>query len=169
PDTVDRLVLLCPSPAFRRGRQFVPLVRLLPPDAAIARLPWPHLAVVFAVRSFFADPERLPRTWYDSAADEYLRVMRDYKHRRAFFAAAKSIYVEAAFGADGFWERLPLLEAPAMFVWGDRDWLVPMAFEQHVMQALPQAESVVLSDCGHVPQFEHPDATADLIRQFLTS
>jgi pimeloyl-ACP methyl ester carboxylesterase len=26
----------------------------------------------------------------------------------------------------------------------------------------------VLSDCGHVPQFEHPDETADLIRDFLT-
>jgi pimeloyl-ACP methyl ester carboxylesterase len=169
PELVDRLVLLCPSPAFRRMRQFVPLVKLLPPDAVIAPLPLPHLGVVLGVRSLFAQPDRLPRAWYDSAADEHLRVMKDYRHRRAFYAALRQIYLEPAYGEEGFWERLPLLNPPALFVWGDRDWLVPASFEQHVMQALPQAESVVLTDCGHVPQFEHPDETADLIRTFLTT
>src|SRR3954470_11999085 len=32
-DSVTRMVLLCPSPAFRRMRQMVPLVKYLPPDA----------------------------------------------------------------------------------------------------------------------------------------
>jgi pimeloyl-ACP methyl ester carboxylesterase len=167
PEMVDKLILLCPSPAFRRMRQFVPLVRLLPPDAVIVRIPLLHRAVVMGVRSLFAQPERLPRTWYDSAADEHLRVMKDYRHRRAFYAAMREIYLEPAYGADGFWDRLPLLDTPAMFVWGDRDWLVPSSFEQHVMRALPQSESVILTDCGHVPQFEHPDETVDLIREFL--
>jgi pimeloyl-ACP methyl ester carboxylesterase len=27
---------------------------------------------------------------------------------------------------------------------------------------------VVLPDCGHVPQFEHPDRTIELIRDFLS-
>jgi pimeloyl-ACP methyl ester carboxylesterase len=167
PDLVDKLVLLCPSPAFRRFRQFVPLVKLLPPDAVVSPLPWPHLAVTQVIRTFFADSHRLPDTWYDSGADEHLRVMRDYRHRRAFFAAAREIYLEPAYGEAGFWDRLPLLSPPALFIWGDRDWLVPVAFEDHVMQALPQAESVIIEDCGHVPQFEHPETTIGLIRTFL--
>lgn len=168
PEMVDRLVLLCPSPAFRRFRQFVPLVRALPPDAVIAPLPVPHWAVTRGIRSFFADPDRLPHAWYDSAADEYQRVMKDYWHRRAFYATARQIYLEPAYGEDGFWERLPCLEAPSLFVWGDSDWLVPASFERHVVEAVPHAESVVLSECGHVPQFEHPEETAHLIRTFLT-
>jgi pimeloyl-ACP methyl ester carboxylesterase len=168
PESVERLVLLCPSPAFRRMRQFVPLVRLLPPDAVVAPLPIPHWAVVRGIRSLFADPELLPRTWYDSAADEHRRVMQDYRHRRAFYAAMRQIYLEPAYGAEGFWERLPCLEAPSLFVWGENDWLVPSSFERHVVQAVPQAESVVLPDCGHVPQFEAPEHTANLIRTFLT-
>jgi pimeloyl-ACP methyl ester carboxylesterase len=167
PDLVDKLVLLCPSPAFRRFRQFAPLVRLLPPEVLISRLPMPHRAVAIGVRTFFADSSRLPGPWYDSAADEAIRVLRDYRHRRAFFATAKQIYLEPPYGEDGFWDRLPTLEPPALFVWGDQDWLVPSAFEEHVVRALPQAESVVLSDCGHVPQFEHPEATVDLVREFL--
>jgi pimeloyl-ACP methyl ester carboxylesterase len=166
---VSRLVLLCPSPAFLRMRQFVPLVRLLQPGAMITPVPWPHRAVVMAIRSIFAEPDCLPGAWYDSAADEHLRVMRRYRHRRAFYCAMREIYLDAAHGEAGFWDRLPKLAPPALFVWGERDWLVPAAFEQHVVNALPQARSVVLADCGHVPQFEQPDETARLIRSFLAS
>jgi pimeloyl-ACP methyl ester carboxylesterase len=168
PESVDKLVLLCPSPAFRRFRELAPLVKLLPPDAVLAPMYLPHRAVVAIVRTFFADPDRLPQPWYDSAADEYVRVMRDYRHRRAFYAALREIYLDPPYGADGFWDRLPSLETPSLFVWGDRDWLVPSAFAEHVTRALPQAESVVLRDCGHVPQFELPDQTTALVRHFLT-
>jgi pimeloyl-ACP methyl ester carboxylesterase/predicted lipid carrier protein YhbT len=168
PEAVDRLVLLCPSPAFRRFRELAPLVRLLPPDVAFLPSLLPHQVIVTIVRTFFADPERLPRPWYDSAADEFTRVMRDYRHRRAFFAALREIYLDPPYGEGGFWDRLPALGTPALFVWGDRDWLVPAAFAEHVSRALPQAESVVLPDCGHVPQFEHPDETTALVRAFLT-
>jgi pimeloyl-ACP methyl ester carboxylesterase len=168
PDAVDRLVLLCPSPAFRRFRELAPLVRLVPPEALTAPFVLPHRVVVTIIRTFFGDPERLPRPWYDSAADEFIRVMRDRRHRRAFYAAMRQIYLDEPYGEDGFWDRLPALGAPSLFVWGDRDWLVPSAFAEHITRALPQAESVVLPDCGHVPQFEFPDETTALVRHFLT-
>lgn len=167
PDVVSRMVLLCPSPAFRRMRQFVPLVKLLPPDAVIARLPIGHRAIVAGTRAMFSRPDRLSREWYDAAADEHQRVMRNYRHRRAFFATLREIYLDEAFGADGFWDRLPMMSAPALFIWGDRDRLVPSSFERHVVAAIPHAQSIVLSDCGHVPQFEHPERTAEITRAFL--
>jgi pimeloyl-ACP methyl ester carboxylesterase len=167
PDAVKRMVLLCPSPAFRRMRQFVPLVKVLPPDAVVMRLPIGHRAIVLGTRAMFARPDRLSREWYDAAADEHQRVMRSYRHRRAFFAALRQIYLEEAFGADGFWDRLPTMTTPALFVWGDRDRLVPASFERHVVAAIPHAQSVVMHDCGHVPQFEHPQRTAEVTRAFL--
>jgi pimeloyl-ACP methyl ester carboxylesterase len=169
PEAVDRLVLLCPSPAFRRFREAVPIVKRLPPDAVIAPTVIPHWMLIRIIRSFFADPDRLPDAWYHSAADEYLRVMRGYRHRRAFYAALREIYLDPAYGEGGFWERLPGMKVPALFIWGDRDWLVPASFEEHVMRALPHAESVLLADCGHVPQFEHPTQTNALIHNFLTA
>ena len=167
PASVHRMVLLCPSPAFRRMRQFVPLVKLLPPDAVVTRLPLGHRLLVGGIRAMFAKPDRLPRPWYDAAADEHERVMRDYRHRRAFFAALRQIYLEEAFGDDGFWDRLPEMTVPALFVWGDRDRLVPSSFERHVVAAVPGARSIVLHDSGHVPQFEHPARTAELTRAFI--
>jgi pimeloyl-ACP methyl ester carboxylesterase len=167
PTSVERMVLLCPSPAFRRMRHFVPLVKLLPPDAVVAPIPLGHRALVGGIRAMFADPDRLPRQWYDAAADEHRRVMRDYRHRRAFFACLRQIYLEEAFGDNGFWDRLPRLETPSLFIWGDHDRLVPASFERHVMSALPDAVSVVMSHSGHVPQFEHPEHTARITREFL--
>ena len=167
PSSVTRMVLLCPSPAFRRMRQFTPLVRLLPPDAVVPPLPMPHRAVVAGIRAMFSRPDRLAPTWYDAAADEHLRVMRSYRHRRAFFACLKQIYMEEAFGEQGFWDRLPQMQTPALFIWGDHDRLVPASFERHVVAAVPHAESICLPDSGHVPQFEHPEETARLTRAFL--
>ena len=167
PDLVSRMVLLCPSPAFRRMRQFVPLVKMLPPDAVVMRLPIGHRAVVMGTRAMFSRPDRLSREWYDAAADEHQRVMRSYRHRRAFMAAMRQIYLEEAFGDNGFWDRLPMLQTPALFIWGDRDRLVPASFERHVVAAVPDAESIVMADSGHVPQFEHPQRTATLVREFL--
>jgi pimeloyl-ACP methyl ester carboxylesterase len=169
PQIASRLVLLCPSPAFRRMRQFVPVVKLVQPGAMLLPFPTPHRAVVMSIRSIFAEPDRLPDAWYDSAADEHLRVMRHYRHRRAFYSAMREIYLDAAYGEDGFWDRLPSLEVPSLFIWGDRDWLVPASFSHYVTDALPQMQSVVLEDCGHVPQFEQPDETAALVRGFLSS
>ena len=167
PRSVRALVLLTPSPAFRRLRQYVPLVRLVSPQLARLPLPTNHRVVVEGIRAMFSDPDRLPGPWYDAAADEVTRVLSDRAHRVAFFSCARQIYLEDAYGRNGFWQRLPGLLPPALFLWGDRDRLVPSSFARHVADALPSAGSVVLDDCGHVPQFEHPETTMLLLREFL--
>jgi pimeloyl-ACP methyl ester carboxylesterase len=119
------------------------------------------------LRAMFSRPERLTRQSYDAAAGEFVRVYRSRSHRIAFFAALRSIYLEDSFGERGFWRRLPELQAPALFVWGARDRLVPAGFARHTVEAVPHARSVVVPDCGHVPQFELPDRTHALVRAFL--
>jgi pimeloyl-ACP methyl ester carboxylesterase len=166
---VRGVALLTPSPAFRRLRQYVPLVRLMRPGLARLPLPIRHGAFVQGIRVMMSVPDRLPQAWYDAAADEALRVFRSPSHRVAFFSCARQIYLEDAYGRQGFWDRLPGLLPPAMFLWGDRDRLVPSSFARHVSDRLPSADSLVLEDCGHVPQFEHPEKTNALLRAFIGS
>ena len=59
------------------------------------------------------------------------------------------------------------MHTPALFLWGEKDWLVPARFEHHVTRALPNSQSVILDDCGHVPQYEFPELTNRLIREFI--
>ena len=170
PERVGRLVLLAPSPAFLRGRELVRLVRLLRPELALVPLPVPRGQVERGLRGMFSRPSRLDPAWYDAAVDEFLRVFSTPAGRICFFSAMRQIYLEDPHDRPGgFWGRLPQLEAPALFVWGARDRLVPARFAAHVERVLPSATSVVLDDCGHVPQFEHPQRTAKLVRSFLSA
>jgi pimeloyl-ACP methyl ester carboxylesterase len=167
PDRVRGLVLLCPAVAFRKLRQLVPIVRLVRDELAVLPVRIPRAVALRGLRNLFADPGRLADPWYDAAIDEFLRVLRSRANRLAIFSALRHVYLDEPFGHSGFWERLPTLQPPALFVWGEQDVLVPAAFAKFVTAALPAASSVVLPDCGHVPQFEHPELTSGLIREFL--
>jgi pimeloyl-ACP methyl ester carboxylesterase len=167
PGRVRGLVLLAPAVAFRRLRQFVPAVRLARPELAALPLPMTRGMARVTLRRMFAQPSRLTAQSYDAAAGEFVRVYRRAGHRVAFFSCLRQIYLDDAFGDAGFWRRLPSLAPPALFVWGARDRLVPAGFARHVAAALPGAVSVVLDDCGHVPQFELPERTHAEVRAFL--
>jgi pimeloyl-ACP methyl ester carboxylesterase len=166
---VRTLSLLAPSMAFRRGRELVPLVRVLRPELAVL----PAVLRPQQVRDQFwrmiARPERIDPAVADVAADEFLRTHRSRAARVAFYAAARQIYLETPHGPDGFWTRLEGLRAPALFVWGREDRVVPARFSRHVGAALPDATQVVLEECGHVPQIELPERTHGLIRDFVDS
>ncbi len=167
PDRVDRLVLLTPSLAWRRYRFAPGLVRFLRPELAALPIPMLHGIVVQSLRTMFARPERVPPGATFAGADEFLRVFATRRGRIAFFHAAREVYLEEPHGARGFWDRLPKLSRPALFIFGDKDRLVPPSFMKHVQRALPQAEYELFDDCGHVPQFELPDRTNARVRAFL--
>jgi pimeloyl-ACP methyl ester carboxylesterase len=167
PERVERLVLYAPSLAFKRFREATPLVRLVSAQLGALPLVVPRPIVMAALRMMFARPERLHEAWYEAAADEFARVFAIARGRTAFFSAARQIYLEEAHGTAGFWDRLPALRRPALFLWGDRDQLVPARFARHVTESVPQVRSIVLDDCGHVPQFEHAQQTHRLVREFL--
>ncbi|TAM89440.1 MAG: alpha/beta fold hydrolase [Jatrophihabitans sp.] len=167
PLEVRGLVLLCPAVAFRRLRQFVPFVRLVRDEVAALPVRIPRTVAMRGLQGLFADPDRLPRPWADAAVDEFLRVLSIRSNRLAIFSALRHVYLDEPFGETGFWERLPRLRPPALFVWGDSDLLVPPGFSRFVERALPQARSVVLERCGHVPQFEQPGLTARLTQEFV--
>jgi pimeloyl-ACP methyl ester carboxylesterase/predicted lipid carrier protein YhbT len=167
PSKVDRLVLLAPSLAWRRYRAAAWLVRLLRPELAVMPLRVLHRMVILSLHTMFARPERVADAAMNAAADEFVRIFATPRGRIAFFHAAREIYLEDPHGTRGFWDRLPALSRPSLFVFGDKDRLVPHAFLRHVRSALPSAECEVLSDCGHVAQFELPELTNGLVRAFL--
>jgi pimeloyl-ACP methyl ester carboxylesterase len=169
PERVASLSLLTPSLAWRKRRGFVPIVKLLRPELAAI----PHTMTTTLVRrqfwNLFGRPERLHPSVADVAAEEFTRTYRNHAARVAFSAAARNIYLEEPNGQSGFWTRLEELEPPAMFIWGDEDPLVPLAFCKYVAEALPDARQIVLNECGHVPQVELPDDTNGLIHHFIDS
>jgi len=164
PGRVGRLALLAPSLAWRRARTWAPLVRLTRPEFGLVQIA-PRTLVEGLVHRLIPGAEE---GWTAAGVDEFLRAYLTPAGRAAFYAAARQIYLEEPHGADGFWTRLETLQAEALFVWGRRDKLVPIAFARHVSHALPHAHQLEL-DCGHVPQIERPAQTHAAISAFLSA
>jgi len=82
--------------------------------------------------------------------------------------------------ANGDWDNLlagfadfqldssPEVTIPFMLAWGELDRFTPMVYEQPQWQkSVPHAESHVLSGVGHLPMFDDPHQTGQLIRNWL--
>ena len=119
--------------------------------------------------ALFARPERLDPAAADVAVDEFCApIARAPPGSRSSPRLATSTSTSRT-ASEGFYSRLAALEPPALFVWGDHDRLIPPGFSRHVSAALPDAQQVVLDDCGHVPQVELPDRTNRLIAERIAS
>ena len=163
PGRVRRLGLLAPSLAWLRPRPWAPLLRAVPPVLG-ALQPAPRALIEPMARRALGAGADSP--WVAAGLDEFLRSFLTPAGRAAFYAAARNIYLEEPHGPTGFWTRLPELAPPALFVWGRRDTVVPIAFAAHVRRALPDARHLEL-DCGHVPQLERPKETHAALARFL--
>jgi pimeloyl-ACP methyl ester carboxylesterase len=168
PDRVAGLALLCPAVAFvKRGLH--PLVRVLRPELGLLPHALPRSAVSAQFWSLFADPDAIDPAMADIVVDEFQRIYGSAGARYAFLSAARNLYLDAPWGRNGFYARLAELDAPALFVWGSHDKLIPAGFKRVVAEWLPSAEQIVLEGCGHVPQVERADEVNALLLRFFGS
>ena len=166
PARVRGLGLLCPAVAFiKRGLH--PIVRLARPELGLLPHHFRRSTVEAQFWSLFADRDLIDPSVAEIAVDEFQRIYGSAGARYAFLSAARNVYLDPPFGRHGFYPRLSTLEAPALFLWGSHDKLVPSAFRHHVAKWLPAAEQIVLDGCGHVPQIERPEQTNGLLRRFF--
>jgi pimeloyl-ACP methyl ester carboxylesterase len=166
PDRVRGLALLCPAVAFIK-RGYHPIVRLARPEFGLLPHRFSRRIVEAQFWSMFCDPDAVDPAVADVAVEEFQRIYASAGARYAFLSAARNTYLDKPYGRSGFYPRLSELEAPALFVWGSHDPLIPAAFGRHVARWLPSAEQIVLEGCGHVPQVERPEQTNGLLSRFL--
>jgi pimeloyl-ACP methyl ester carboxylesterase len=62
---------------------------------------------------------------------------------------------------------LPAVRQSVLLVGGDRDRVVPLAYEKELLGALPSGSRVEFSPCGHYPQYTHAGEMAEAIRAFV--
>lgn len=158
PERVAGLGLLCPAVAFEEYALVRPLLRALPTDRAIGWARWPRLAPMVdrALTGMFADPGRVPVDNLLAARQDFVRAMRHGARRRAVAATIRQLALERP---EAFWSRLAGLAVPSLWVFGEADRLVHAGYADRVRAHVPNAEVQRWADCGHVPQFEHPQWT----------
>jgi pimeloyl-ACP methyl ester carboxylesterase len=166
PDMVSGLACLCPATAFSE-RPGLQLARILRPELGFGVARLPRGRVKGLIKSLFAKSSRIDESWFDAAVDDFLKTWKSPRARMAFFASVRHIYLEQPHGDKGFWSRLSLMSPPALYIYGRHDTLITCDFGRKVQRFLPDAEVELWEDCGHVPQLEHPDRTADRMIAFF--
>ena len=166
PERVQGIACLCPAGAFTH-RPLLNLVKVLRPELAFLPTPLPRARLISGLAELFADPNCIHPDWYDAAIDDFIKTWRSPRARIAFFAALRNIYLDEPEGESGLWARLALMRPPAFYVYGRHDVLITSRFGKKVSKHLPGATVEVWDDCGHVPQIEHPDRTADRLLEFF--
>jgi pimeloyl-ACP methyl ester carboxylesterase len=96
----------------------------------------------------------------------YAEALRSPGGRQAMVETARRILPQ---DVDGLVRSYARISYPTFILWGERDRIIPVALGRRLSGQIPGAASqmVVLKDCGHVPQEEMPERTAELIGDFL--
>jgi len=165
PRLVNRLVLV-DGPSLGGGVSPA-LLRMLVPglgERYYTRLRASQDEAYATLRPYYADLEALPpedraflreRVW--------ARVWSDGQ-RRAFFSTLRQAALASLTGGSRFREALKHLQVPTLIVWGEKDYIVPVAAGQALAALIPKAKLQVIPSCGHLPQQEKPE---ELVRLLL--
>jgi pimeloyl-ACP methyl ester carboxylesterase len=63
-------------------------------------------------------------------------------------------------------DLLPRIDVPTLLIWGELDARSPLGVARQLERAIPNAELVVIPDCGHVSNLERPGRFNDAVRAF---
>ena len=64
-------------------------------------------------------------------------------------------------------DRVPQIQQQTLILWGDGDKIVVPQVGDRYHELLPNSQLKVLKNCGHVPQYERPQETSEIILNFL--
>ena len=152
PDLVERLILMAPGDMAAPGEgPSEPLKLML---KALGGDPSRENVVGF-LRSIVYDRSLLTESLLE---ERYLAAQHP-----EVIATAK----DSRFGPDLLVPELPKINAPALLIWGREDAILPVAGGYRAVEALPNAELRVISQCGHWVQYEHPQWFNLAVRSFL--
>src|SRR5258708_39974588 len=64
---------------------------------------------------------------------------------------------------------LAWIKCPTLVLSGDQDNTIPNSLSMEMANGIPDAKLKILPNCGHLPQVEQPQATADALVEWLRS
>ncbi len=158
PELVARLVLADSGGFQRYTPEEVALTEARFTEAAIAAVTPEINRLLFA--GVFSQP---------SPASAHYLERQNAKLQRADYAAyayavAQSIRLSLA---TYVLEQVSAIRCPVLLVWGERDYVVPLALANAALAHLAHGELKIIPGCGHAPQLECPREFLQSIQPFL--
>lgn len=164
PEAVSGLILLAPAHPFNGYREEMVRFYLRPFGRTAARIIFPRIPARFYLYFFHQMPGT--RDHFDlEVLQPYLHSLRQGGCVPYTLKVLKSWHDDMArLRADLY--RAPL-RVPALVMWGGEDHVVPASTAPELLACLPEAEYVLLSSVGHLPNEEAPQVVAERVQRWM--
>ena len=111
---------------------------------------------------FTHSPRSVPHEWLA----EQCRLARSPGYLEAHLTALRAL-VDPFGQREVMVDRLGLLEAPTLVVWGERDRVFPRFQAKRSVVRLQEGSLALIPECGHMPHVQCPDHLLPALEGFL--
>ncbi|MGC8856302.1 MAG: alpha/beta fold hydrolase [Anaerolineae bacterium] len=126
-----------------------------------------HLGPLIARQIQTRGPELIQLAWHDPTKITP-EILAGYQKPLRLADWDKALWeLTVASRESGLAERLGELTLPTLVITGDDDRIVPTEQSLRLADELPNAQLVVIPQCGHLPHEEHPDLFMQAVTDFL--
>jgi len=160
-DRLHRMVVVAGAAYPQKMPPFVALARRGRLATGLMRMLGARRVVRFVLRTIVYRPEDVTRSQVEGYADP----LSTPEARAALITNA--LHIQPS-DLKNTIRRYPEIDVPTLILWGRQDRVVPLSVGESLSRALPQAQLVVLDNCGHLPAEELPMESAEILEAFLT-
>ena len=165
PDRVDQLVLISGFPAHVEASvalpQFQQFLQHRPPLwlASMGNQMAGRGTTERFLKEIVYQPELIPPTVIERSFQN--------RQRGGLLTPLYSLLENIDRWDEGYGQRLANISHPTLLLWGAHDRVFPLEVGKQVQTILPTAEWHIISEAGHLPQWEQPQVVNSLILSFL--
>ena len=156
PEKVEKLILLDPSGFPFKNTPMVIKMAKTPVLNNFIRYVTPRSFIEKNIKEVYYDPSLIKA----STLDRYYDLTLFEGNRDAFIDRA---YIER----EDYRDRLSLIKAPTLILWGENDAWIPVSDAPKFKAAIENAQVVIMTETGHVPMEEKPKESLSIVTDFL--
>ncbi len=160
PDKVQKLVLI-DAAGFMHDMPLPVRLAGLPGASAVARVFLGRWVIEDTLKQVYFNPHLIT----PEQIDAYYNRLRTENALGALTAVGQSV---STLSLQEYALRIPEIKADTLIIWGRDDTWIPQEDGFKFKEAIPNATLKVIPFCGHIPQEEKPEETAQLIMDFLS-
>jgi len=120
----------------------------------------PEMQARVALRLAYFDDSKIG----EDTVETYAAPLRTTAGKHAVIQSARQIVPQ---GFEEISKRYSTITQPTLIAWCDNDKIVPLDIGLELRRNMPTSRLELIDQCGHMPQEEQPEATLQLIQNFL--
>jgi pimeloyl-ACP methyl ester carboxylesterase len=157
---VKKLIILDGALFFRKLPAFIDDLTSLSANTPFMKHLNEETLTAFVLKQAFYDENKIkPET-----IKAYSAILKQKDAKECLIAAARQIAIA---NARSFKHSLGNIKIPVLIIWGRNDRIIELKEAYILQKELEKSELKIIENCGHSPQEEKPEETAELIAGFL--